>query len=223
MAGELYDTYPAIRAVALRLAIDGWHVIRFDYYGTGESGGVFTDGSLAGWVEDASMVSEELRDASGKRNVTVLGVRAGALVAAGLAAHQGGIDHMVFWDPVVEPSEYMKTLNTEFEAANPGVPAEWPDAPDAEARPLGNFLFTPALAREILASRVAPGAWRSTRRLTVVSTVSSPTDFESLRSEAEDASLEVRTVHSPLRQLTPAGMTSEPDRNPLDDLVAALR
>src|ERR1700690_929523 len=54
----------AFRRLATMLAREGFHVLRFDWSGTGDSWGSAEDGTLEGWVDDVALAVQELRDAS---------------------------------------------------------------------------------------------------------------------------------------------------------------
>jgi len=78
---ERKSAYSALRRVAQRLAAAGHAVMRFDYRGSGESGGT---AALRRWEhlsQDVATVRKTLARLSGKRDSALLGLRAGATVA----------------------------------------------------------------------------------------------------------------------------------------------
>ena len=94
--------------VARRLTGSGYHVLRFDYYATGDSAGETGQGSVQQWTDDVRTAAGELRDLSGCDELSLLGLRLGALLAASAAidsAHE-----LVLWDPVVRGGEYLQEL-----------------------------------------------------------------------------------------------------------------
>jgi uncharacterized protein len=103
---EHLQSYRACRILATKLADRGHEVLRFDYFGTGDSGGEARDLNLTGAVADTVAAVVELRDTAVVRGVTLVGLRAGALVAARAAA-AAAVDRLVLWDPVCEGSKYV--------------------------------------------------------------------------------------------------------------------
>jgi uncharacterized protein len=98
------------RRLAAMLAQAGHHVLRFDYFGTGDSMGRVEDGSLSLWVEDIKQAALELHDISGARQLSIVGKRLGAALA--VQACVAGVDaqRVVLWDPVVNGSDYVTEL-----------------------------------------------------------------------------------------------------------------
>lgn len=106
---EYIRSHWAMRQLASALARAGFPVLRFDYSGTGDSWGEFTDGSLRLWQADAAAAARELSDNAGMKKMVVVGLRLGAAVAA-LAFQNLACEQLILWDPVVRGSEYLATL-----------------------------------------------------------------------------------------------------------------
>ncbi len=107
---EYMRTHWAMRKISRLLATDGFHVMRFDYFGTGDSAGGSEDGSLERWVQDVFTAADELRAAAAVELVSVVGVRLGATLAA-LACRNGlPAEQLVMWDPVVDGRSYLRSL-----------------------------------------------------------------------------------------------------------------
>lgn len=98
---EFQRTHRAGRLLAQRLAANGFDILRFDYYGTGDSSGEDHEFNAEGAVEDALAAVTEAKDLSKARRVTLIGMREGASVALRAAARAGGVDRVVLWDPLV--------------------------------------------------------------------------------------------------------------------------
>ncbi len=99
----------AFRQVAAALARAGYHVLRFEWYGVGDSAGTLDDASVERWVDDAKTAAQELKDAAGVRKVSMLGLRLGAPLAA-LAAPSVKPQALVLWDAVVDGGRYLAEL-----------------------------------------------------------------------------------------------------------------
>jgi uncharacterized protein len=110
---EYFAAHRTLRQLATRLAASGFHVLRFDYYGTGDSAGERDEGDLASWVEDATMALEELQDVSGDSRISVFGMRLGAVVASRLArARASQVRTVALWDPVVDGQAYLREMQS---------------------------------------------------------------------------------------------------------------
>jgi uncharacterized protein len=108
---EYFVAHRTLRQLAVRLADNGYHVLRFDYYGTGDSAGEREEGDLTSWTADAEMALDELKDMAGESRIVAFGVRLGAVVASRLArARPNDVQTIVLWDPVSDGKDYIKEL-----------------------------------------------------------------------------------------------------------------
>lgn len=107
---EYLVSHRIFRRLADRLSESGYHVLRFDYYGTGDSAGGREEGDLDSWFEDAQTAAAELRDMSGFSSLACFGIRLGAVVASRLAAVEPDVHTIVLWDPVVYGDRYLKEM-----------------------------------------------------------------------------------------------------------------
>jgi exosortase A-associated hydrolase 2 len=104
---EFLRSYRAFRQLASMLAREGYDVLRFDYFGTGDSAGDCTEGSIQRWKTDIKVAMEELRDLSGVANVSLVGLRFGATLAS-LVAQEEPLSKLVLWEPVIDGEEYLQ-------------------------------------------------------------------------------------------------------------------
>ena len=137
---EYLRSHRALRELAVQLAATGHHVLRFDYFGCGDSSGATEEGNLDQWVDDIAQGVEELREASGRSRVCVLGLRFGATLAALGASLNPLIDRLVLWDPILSGREYLDELDRRNHAFMEGRtrPPGW-----VEAHPPDEVLGTP--------------------------------------------------------------------------------
>ena len=109
---EYMRCHRALVRLCDRLAGSGYHCLRFDYFGTGDSAGDSGEGDMGEWLANARSAAQELRDVSGLDRLTIVGVRLGAAVALGVASNDPLIDRIVLWDPVVSGSRYLDELES---------------------------------------------------------------------------------------------------------------
>jgi uncharacterized protein len=108
---EYLYAHRALRQLASMLAAAGFHVLRFDYFGTGDSAGDMEQADLAGWEGDIEMAIEEVKDTAEATWIGLVGLRLGATLAARVAAKpRSGVNALVLWDPVISGAEYLKEL-----------------------------------------------------------------------------------------------------------------
>ncbi len=103
---EHVRTHWALRQVAAALGRAGFHCMRFDWFGVGDSAGDLRDATIARWRDDVASAAQELRDLAGVHTISLLGLRVGATVAA-LAAAEVRPSSLVLWDPVVDGRGYV--------------------------------------------------------------------------------------------------------------------
>ncbi len=99
------------RALGLRLAEAGLDVLRFDYYGSGDSGGNDGEFDLDGAVLDTIAAAGLLRRHSGAQDISFIGLRLGASIAW-LASRQlpAGSTRLVLIEPVTDGVAYLESL-----------------------------------------------------------------------------------------------------------------
>lgn len=105
---EYRRTYRALSDLANACAKNGIHVLRFDFYGTGDSQGILDDASAERWRDDIETAIEELISLTGVDTVILSGVRFGATLASNV--EHAAIKRAVFWDPVESGSQYLEWL-----------------------------------------------------------------------------------------------------------------
>lgn len=113
---ESIRAHRAFLQLARRLASAGVAVLRFDYFGCGDSEGDFEDARLADWLGDVATAVEELREGADVERVCLVGLRLGASLAALAAAESGDVDSLVLWEPVVEGGRYLAELAEQHQA-----------------------------------------------------------------------------------------------------------
>jgi uncharacterized protein len=110
MGAEYMRCHRAFRQLTTLLVKGGAHVLRFDYFGTGDSAGDATEATFARWREDISTAIEELREMCQAERVTVVGLRFGATLAAQAVAGRPDVEHLVLWDPIIDGPAYVREM-----------------------------------------------------------------------------------------------------------------
>lgn len=99
------------RVLAQQLARSGFHVLRFDYFASGDSMGDCEEATLQRWSSDIVAAHDELKDMSGANRATWIGLSLGATLATVTAASQvRGLAGLVLWDPVTNGKAYLADL-----------------------------------------------------------------------------------------------------------------
>lgn len=106
------------RRLAGMLAQDGHHVLRFDYFGTGDSAGRVEEGTPRIWTTDIQQAALELKELSGARQLSLVGKRLGASLAVRACASGLQAQRLVLWDPVVSGRDYVAELEMWDERRN---------------------------------------------------------------------------------------------------------
>ncbi|MGE0158281.1 MAG: alpha/beta hydrolase [Gemmatimonadales bacterium] len=144
---EYLMSHRSLRQLALMLSVNGVHVLRFDYFGTGDSAGDASQASLAGCEADIDTAIDELMEISRVKQVGLVGLRLGADLAARVCARrQRPFRELVLWDPVVHGRDYRDEMRPRslMSAPKPGQPA----APEAREHG-GGFAMSDAFLDEL--------------------------------------------------------------------------
>lgn len=108
---EYIRSHRALNQLAARLQHKGFFVLRFDYQGTGDSAGSFSDTTLTTLTTDIATAAEELKSLSGAQFVSAIGLRLGAMLAM-LAHEQCRFRQLYLWDPVVSGKTFVEKLKS---------------------------------------------------------------------------------------------------------------
>ncbi len=106
---EYSRTHSLYRYLAKKLASNGYHVLRFDYYATGDSSGYSHEVSIEQCLKDIVLSCDEIKTISATKKITIIGCRMGASLAA-YAAVNYKFNRLVLWDPVINGEQYLREL-----------------------------------------------------------------------------------------------------------------
>jgi alpha/beta superfamily hydrolase len=111
---EFLRCHTCLRRIAEQLSEIGYDVLRFDYFGTGDSAGRFDETDVHGSLDDIEAAISELVAISGARKISLIGVRFGATLATRVALGRQ-IARLILWDPIVEGASYLEQLRRTHE------------------------------------------------------------------------------------------------------------
>jgi hypothetical protein len=108
---EAICAHRVFTVLADRLAQRGLPTLRFDYHGTGDSPGADDVGELEGWAADVVAAQDKLDALARPSHRVWIGLRLGAVLCARASrSATAPLDTIVFWDPVVDGSAYLREL-----------------------------------------------------------------------------------------------------------------
>jgi uncharacterized protein len=115
---EYIYAHRSMRQLASRLSAAGFHTLRFDYFGTGDSSGEMEQANLVGSYTDVESAIEALKDIAGTSKVALIGLRVGANIALNVASRLGSeVEALVLWDPIVSGEQYVATLQEDSDVS----------------------------------------------------------------------------------------------------------
>jgi pimeloyl-ACP methyl ester carboxylesterase len=122
MGQEYIRAHRAYLRMATRLSNAGYHVLRFDYFASGDSSGQCEQARVDRWQDDIVNAIEEVRGRSGSEKVCLIGLRLGGTLALLTGAERLEVEGIVLWDPVIDGASYADGLiasHQEFLANRP--------------------------------------------------------------------------------------------------------
>lgn len=199
---EAVRVHRLYRVLADRLSRSGMHVLRFDYFGTGDSPGDDVDGDLDGWVQDVKSASQELARRSGQAPQIWEGARLGAtlaLMAAASAAQPPS--NLVLWEPVIDGADYLRSLaeatvaslEVSFTIPDPAWRARLKSQPEALEREGIGFELGALLHGQLRGLSAAMLPTPAARHTTIVKPDAS-TRYDSLTARWRQAQLGVEEI-----------------------------
>jgi len=102
------SSYLAFRELADILSHEDYLVLRFDYEGTGDSANSKDDDSyLYSWLHSIYLATDTLRT-TGVHNLSVVGMRMGAMLSAIAQNNRRVFDNMILWDPPLSGRSFLR-------------------------------------------------------------------------------------------------------------------
>lgn len=114
---EAIRAHRLFRILGERLCAAGCDVLRFDYFGSGDSAGDDDQFDVDGALADIQVATDVLVERSGARQVVLLGLRLGASLAMLASTHlREAPAGLVLLDPVVDGASYLDELRRAHES-----------------------------------------------------------------------------------------------------------
>ena len=107
---EYMRSHKSFCYLAEGLASCGYHVMRFDYRGQGDSSGDLNGLRIQDWQEDICTAIRELQDVAMVNKITLMGLRLGATLLATMETLPTVVSKVVLWDPIVDGAQYRMEL-----------------------------------------------------------------------------------------------------------------
>ena len=147
---EYVNSLRGCRQLSTRMARAGFDVLRFDYFGCGDSAGVGEEADLSVWMRDVDTAIEEIKSRRRVSTISLVGVRLGGSLASLVAADRDDVVGLVLWEPVVKGRNYLAQLRTRH-AGFLRSEAEGGRSQDAHstANEIMGFPLPPAMVRDL--------------------------------------------------------------------------
>jgi len=88
----------------------GFHILRFAYFGDGESAGDFDEASLSTRIVDILAAIEYVKREHSPNRVFLLGLRLGATLSLLSLARSPDVAGVIAWEPIVDTGRYLHNL-----------------------------------------------------------------------------------------------------------------
>ena len=198
---EYLRAHQSLRVLGRLLAREGFHVLRFDWYGTGDSGGSALDGGEPeAWLADLELAIDELKMMAEIDRVALVGLRLGATTATMAARARRDIERLVLWDPIADGESYLKEVATpEGNPLRPKAYRELEEAAGGEVYAVHGFPMTPGMRTGITSVTVDRFAAPLPRTL-LVSTVPDSERYAGLRCRLTEQGVDLtdRVMEGPI-------------------------
>lgn len=133
--------------LANRIAAEGFHTLRFDYHGTGDSPGDFSAVSIEQCRRSIGLAIEEMKEAFGVTRIILAGVRLGATLSL-LYSSDHEVDGLILWNPVYSGEKYLDKIEREYQTWLSGSFTNERSNAKGSVTSFG-FTFSPDLVKEI--------------------------------------------------------------------------
>ena len=198
---EYFRTHTAYRQLAKRLSADGFPVLRFDFYGCGDSGGEFHHACTRDWISNIHSAIEELKRRSGQTAVCVVASRLSGALSLMAIADRDDVERIVLWDPVIDGKSYLQELEIRHRQML-RISHVLPDrvTESESSHELLGYPFSTELRREIANIDLTALQLDSAIRILLISSNPTKNDTE-FRENLKHLGIDLQYEHLPNREL----------------------
>ncbi len=186
---EHVRAYRVFRRLAEMLADAGFHALRFDFRGLGNSLGPSSPEHLQPWRDDVHAAIDELKVRAGVAHVAIVGLRLGATIALDTAFDRGDVAAFALWSPCPSGRGFLREQALASRLAAPG------DKP-ADGVDILGFAPSEALTVELGALSLTTLRGAPSAPVLIVGSSTAPTE-ESLAEALAKLGASVRFEHLP--------------------------
>jgi pimeloyl-ACP methyl ester carboxylesterase len=198
MGHEYINCHRALRQLATRLSEEGFPVLRFDYFGCGDSSGDCQEGSVKQWLKDISTAIAEIRRRTGLEQVCLVGLRLGAALAALAAIERRDVESLVLWDPVVSGRNYLEDLVSLHKEMLRFRPKPRRREESSSCLDILGFPLPQNLCRELEEIQLTASSWIAAKNVLVIESCQEPPEGSRKdRLRPVEGRLEFQNVNAP--------------------------
>lgn len=175
---EYMRTHRSLRILATELARRGYPVLRFDYFGCGDSDGILSHATIERWHDDIREAARFAMETCSKPGIHLLGVRLGGSLAIGADIQTS--KKTILWDPVTDGEEHLTTLRKLNHFALSDLDRfRWMQPNENNAEILG-YEYSPDLLEEIslLSKNTVNNQLNHSTKVVLSGTNNTPKDLE---------------------------------------------
>lgn len=154
---EYIRAHRTLRQLAIALSDRGHDVLRFDYFGCGDSAGEVHDADIGQWLGDVTAAIDELKAIARVARVCLVGLRLGGTIAVRAAEGRDDVDAVFLWDPIDDGAAYLAELEHLQRRWLRGRPGSHRFARASQVDELLGFAVSPRLRRSIASLRLLEG------------------------------------------------------------------
>jgi len=193
---EQLSVHRVWRGLADQFAAAGLPALRFDWHGSGDSVGDYTDPErVQAWLESVRGAVARLRAETGVSEVALVGLRLGATLAALIAEELGDVEALALLAPVVSGKAYVREMRalSAFGRSSAAPPA---GSDDGEMEAAGFVMSASTLAEVRQIDLMATVQHAPARRVLLMHRPDAPTDARlaarlgELGAETQETSIE---------------------------------
>jgi pimeloyl-ACP methyl ester carboxylesterase len=142
---EYMRSYRILRILADKLSESGHHVLRFDWFGHGDSCGIFEECFFATWMQDIECAITKLMSITNRPDTFQVGFRLGASILLKHASKFSNSHKIILWEPVINGNGWITSIHTMNNAIFHSITTHHPK----QYLELIGFLYSPNLLSDL--------------------------------------------------------------------------